>query len=907
MITGYVKDTGGAPLAAVSVSSDNGGGSGTTDGSGYYEIIVPHDWSGTGTCAKAGWGFNPAGRAYSNVIADQANQDFTAFQPKITGYLTDGAGTAIDAATVSADNAGGSDTSDANGYCEVTVPYGWSGTVTPDKNFWYFEPPSRSYTNVTADTSNQDYVGTAAVRISGHVSNVGGLGVEGVDVSADSGGGSAVTDAGGFYQLGVRPGWSGTVTPSKTGRTFWPAYRSYNQVNADLIGQSFFALVLTVRADASGDFPTIQAAIDAAVDGDVVILEPGTFTGLGNRDIDFLGKAITVRSVDPEDPCVVAATIIDCNREGEIGLYGFCFQNNEGPNSILDGLTVTRAVVGIKSYHSSPVIRNCVIKDCSNGGIDAEASDILITDSTITGNGHGWWEHEVGGIYAREGGILTVTNCTISNNRSHFGGGIHCYGLEMRPEVDVTGCTFTGNSGVEVGGAMNRCWGRITNCVFIGNEGPAEGGALRYCTGPITDCTFTDNHATQNGGALYHCAGPVTNCTFTNNQAGDAGGAMYSCAGAITNSTFTGNQATNGGGALSACTGETTNCTFTANQAANAGGALHYCTGQITNCTFIANQAGGAGGAMYKCSRRVTSSVFSSNRAGSNGGAIYIVHPWGYELGLGLWNCTLSGNSAGAYGGGIFSEQSGPTLTNCVVWGNSDSSGSGESAQIYTGAAHVTFSCIQDDDPNDANIPFGGADANNIDDDPMFVRDPNDGGDGWGDDPCTADVNEAANDDYGDLHLRYNSPCIDSGDPLTWLGPDSVDMDGETRIMAGRVDMGADEYFVPWITVIAPQAGDVWAAGSWREIEWQSYAVAGMVDISYSDDNGGQWTTIESDVPNTGSYLWELPLGVDSNQCLVSVAPSTPDPNVVLIDSGLFTIHPDAPGPDVPACGCART
>jgi outer membrane protein assembly factor BamB len=376
---------------------------------------------------------------------------------------------------------------------------------------------------------------------------------------------------------------------------------------------------------------------------------------------------------------------------------------------------------------------------------------------------------------------------------------------------------------------------------------------------------------------------------------------MYSCAGAITNSTFTGNQATNGGGALSACTGETTNCTFTANQAANAGGALHYCTGQITNCTFIANQAGGAGGAMYKCSRRVTSSVFSSNRAGSNGGAIYIVHPWGYELGLGLWNCTLSGNSAGAYGGGIFSAQSGPTLTNCVVWGNSDSSGSGESAQIYTGAAHVTFSCIQDDDPNDANIPFGGADANNIDDDPMFVRDPNDGGDGWGYDPCTADVNEAANDDYGDLHLRYNSPCIDGGDPLTWLGPDSVDMDGETRIMAGRVDMGADEYFVPWITVIAPQAGDVWAAGSWREIEWQSYAVAGMVDISYSDDNGGQWTTIENDVPNAGSYLWELPLGVDSNQCLVSVAPSTPDPNVVLIDSGLFTIHPDAPGPDVPA------
>ena len=46
-------------------------------------------------------------------------------------------------------------------------------------------------------------------------------------------------------------------------------------------------------------YPTIQAGIDAAVNGDVVIIDPNTYTGAGNRDIDFKGKAIAVRSIDP--------------------------------------------------------------------------------------------------------------------------------------------------------------------------------------------------------------------------------------------------------------------------------------------------------------------------------------------------------------------------------------------------------------------------------------------------------------------------------------------------------------------------------------------------------------------------------------------------------------------------------
>ena len=100
-----------------------------------------------------------------------------------------------------------------------------------------------------------------------------------------------------------------------------------------------------------------------------------------------------------------------------------------------------------------------------------------------------------------------------------------------------------------------------------------------------------------------------------------------------------------------------------------------------------------------------------------------------------------------------------------------------ESSQIrqeYRQVAEVsvTNSCIQDTDANDGDIPFGGVANHNIDDNPRFVRDPNDGGDGWG---------VGDNDDYGDLHLRLDSPCIDDGNN-TAVPADTADIDGDGNI-----------------------------------------------------------------------------------------------------------------------------
>ena len=104
-----------------------------------------------------------------------------------------------------------------------------------------------------------------------------------------------------------------------------------------------------------------QEAIDVTTDGAEVILEPGIYTGPGNTNIDFRGKAITVRSVAPSNPAIVAATIV----EG----HAFSFISGEGINSVLDGLTIAGGSSsvggGILCRGSSPTIRNCIIRNCS--------------------------------------------------------------------------------------------------------------------------------------------------------------------------------------------------------------------------------------------------------------------------------------------------------------------------------------------------------------------------------------------------------------------------------------------------------------------------------------------------------------------------------------------------------------
>jgi len=524
------------------------------------------------------------------------------------------------------------------------------------------------------------------------------------------------------------------------------------------------------------EYPTIQSAINAANAGDSVVIAPGRYSGAGNCNIGFRNRAITVRSIDPNDPNVAAATIIDGGNSNVMAFY-----------------------------------------------IHSQYSIITIAGLTITNfdtRPYGWG----GAIYCQDS-YPTIKNCIITSNLSEYGGAIYS---DFSSPV-IINCTISDNTATGKGGGIYCEGAYYCYCE------PEISWPYCVCEGPkIINCVIKDNSASS-GGAIGINRGfsvsklLIANCTITGNYASEVGGGIWQYGG--------------------------------------------YCL-------------------------TVTDSIITGNTAaGSDGGGIY--HTSDGCSGLAVTNCTLSGNLAFVWGGGIFAycpAGNDVAITNSILWGNkvADIRETALSAQIVLlpdSPAKVAFSCIQDDDPNDLSIPFGGALNNNIDDNPMFVREPNDGGDGWG---------QGGNDDFGDLHLRKGSPCIDTGCcPSLPYGSNRTDIDGQARIMNGRIDIGADEFYAPLIVVTVPAGGEVWTAGSSHRIEWEAYG-AGNLDILFSEDNGSIWQTIQSSVANTGSYFWHLPDKVNSDKCIISIIPSIPDANTTCLQSGIFEICPYPKRPDVP-------
>jgi len=156
--------SGNAGVASATLSYDNGGPqTATADGDGAYSFAVPHNWSGTVTPSKTGYTFSPTNLNYYNVTADQTGQDYNA--TLITFTITGNAGTAgavlnyvYPYATLK------TVTADGSSHYSITIPYGWSGIVTPSKVGYTFSPVSRPYTNVTADQTNQNYTTAAGVQ-----------------------------------------------------------------------------------------------------------------------------------------------------------------------------------------------------------------------------------------------------------------------------------------------------------------------------------------------------------------------------------------------------------------------------------------------------------------------------------------------------------------------------------------------------------------------------------------------------------------------------------------------------------------------------------------------------------------------------------------------------------------------
>jgi hypothetical protein len=256
-ISGHItKPDANIPAVGVFIEANNGGNSATTDVNGYYQLTVAYGWSGNVALSKTGYIFEPNGREYINVTANQNDNYIVRLKTFIIS------GHAVDAVThepladvlVTPDNdggpfttkyyGGGHDTTDANGYYEVVVNYNWSGNVVPSKYAYAFMPSSITYANVTEDkAAEENYAGTLLTyKISGHIKNACQVPIKGVLVAANNGGSSAITDVNGFYEVWVSYNWSGTVTPgNKPHYTFEPAGIEYVNVLENKTGQDYAA------------------------------------------------------------------------------------------------------------------------------------------------------------------------------------------------------------------------------------------------------------------------------------------------------------------------------------------------------------------------------------------------------------------------------------------------------------------------------------------------------------------------------------------------------------------------------------------------------------------------------------------------------------------------------------------
>lgn len=290
----------------------------------------------------------------------------------------------------------------------------------------------------------------------------------------------AVTAPGGFMCADVMSGWGETTELGRlekgtyslstaVGTEMMPGtgvyvytYQYYGEIEVE-------SSVITVDDDGPADFNNIQGAIDFSKDGDTVLVADGTYTGSGNRDIDFGGKAITVKSENGAE-----STIINCGGDPnlEIEHRGFYFHNGEGQDSVLDGFTITGGFVydcggsstggaGIKCNEASPIVKNCIITEnytklipeclgfCQGGGVG------------ISGDGSGFSQQC----------SPTFINCIISNNAVGdfgYGGGV----FDGSGAATFINCVIAGNSASSSGGVcggISSNGGTIVNCIIWAN------------------------------------------------------------------------------------------------------------------------------------------------------------------------------------------------------------------------------------------------------------------------------------------------------------------------------------------------------------------------------------------------------------------------------------------------------
>jgi predicted outer membrane repeat protein len=303
--------------------------------------------------------------------------------------------------------------------------------------------------------------------------------------------------------------------------------------------------VIYVDDDGPAPYSAIQDAIDAADDGDTIIVMPGTYY----ETLNMKGKAITLRSTDPTNKTVVTSTIITGNIKGEGLSYGSVITCNEEETSttVISGFVITNGIGnnggGMYNYKASPTVSNCMFIEnwCDNeggGGMYNYASSPTVTNCAFIANATGSGDGDGGGMYNKSSSPI-VTNCTFSGNSAGRGDGGGMFNNSSSPKISDS--TFSGNTASYGGGICNIGNSSLTvsDCTFSGNTAGGGGGIFNVGNSSLTvrDSTFSGNTATGGGGGISNIGIPsltVSDCTFSGNTANSHGGAMYNISSSTT-------------------------------------------------------------------------------------------------------------------------------------------------------------------------------------------------------------------------------------------------------------------------------------------------------------------------------------------------------------------------------------
>jgi predicted outer membrane repeat protein len=462
------------------------------------------------------------------------------------------------------------------------------------------------------------------------------------------------------------------------------------------------------------------------------------------------------------------------------------------PGIVLEGLTVT----GGKTDGALVVGDDNRVLDCTfewNWGIYAGAIHIRNDDNVEIRRCT--FRHNWGG---RSGGAITVNaclnarivDCTFVDNlqestpdppgypgqpegasSASLAGGAIAFDPEFSElTIEITGCTFRRNRSVHppgvnagVGGAIGGGGDLVIlrDCYFEENEAN-YGGAVRLGgvgIATIEGCTFRGNRALVSAGLSMFSTDSATirNCSFIENTATQFTGALgvLTLEGLVEDVVFIGNDGADEAGAL--WTGENLvvrGCTFEGNRARRAGAAyVKTGTCRFERCAFFGNEAtAGPGGAVFSeaggLEPRFFDTLFAGNRAGGFGGAVATTGSSYPQFD----GCTFTLNDAGFRGGAFHTASGTAYATSSILWGNVPDE--------ISGRTQVRYSIVSG----------GFTGEGNIEADPLFA-DP--GG--------------------GDFRLSVDSPAIDRGLPAVADAETRRDLDGHSRVLCGRIDMGAHE------------------------------------------------------------------------------------------------------------------